>query len=152
MIKNRGCNPDDPEFYNHIHPVEDLLAFIADPTANDDPEDQTLDNDFELRIFTRRWGHDDTYSIKRISSGWEIDNIGISGICDKSGSPYLYENLHHDSVNFPESLPEYMEWLWEQAAEKGLTHKEVQEALNQLGEWISICEKNSPKGIWEAYK
>ena len=26
MLKNRGVDPDDVEFYNHIHSVEDLLA------------------------------------------------------------------------------------------------------------------------------
>lgn len=152
MIENRGVNPDDREFYDHIHPVEDLLAFIKDPNANDDPEDQTLGHAFELKVYSRRWGHTDTYKVNRITSGWEIGNISISGNCDKSGKPYLYENFRQDSINYPESLPGYMDWLWEQAAEQGLTHEQVQESLNQLNEWINDCEKNSPKGIWEAYK
>lgn len=152
MIENRGCSPDDSEFYNHIHPVEDLLAFMDNPKANDDPEDQTIGHEFELKIFTRRWGHDDIYKIKRISSGWEISHMPIFGICDKSGKPYLYENLKHDSVNYPEALPGYMEWLWEQAAEQGMLHGQVQESLDQLGEWIKICEQSSLKGIWEFYK
>ena len=28
MLENRGVPVADPEFYNHIHPVEDLIAFI----------------------------------------------------------------------------------------------------------------------------
>jgi len=152
MIKNRGCKPDSPKFYNHIHPIEDLLAFMDNPKANDDPEDKTIDHEFELKIYTRRWGHDDTYHIKRISSGWIIGNISISGNCDKSGKPFLFENLRHDSINYPEELPEYLEWLWEQAAEQGMGHEQVQDSLNQLGSWIATCEKSSPEGIWEAYK
>jgi hypothetical protein len=152
MIENRGVDPEDREFYNHIHPVEDLLAFMKDPHANDDPEDKTIDHDFEMKIYTRRWGHYDTYKVKRTINGWIIGNLAISGSCDKTGKPYLYANLDHDSINYPEELPGYIEWLWEQASEEGLSHEKVQESLNVLGEWISDCEKKSPKGIWEAFK
>ena len=46
MIKNRRCKPDDPAFYNHIHPIEDLLAFMDNPHANDDPIDKTIGKEF----------------------------------------------------------------------------------------------------------
>lgn len=153
MIRNRGCSPDDPEFYNHIHPIEDLLAFMDDPHANDDQEDITIGHDFTLPVYIRRWEHKGIYKLKRTDSGWYVDYPSISGNCDESGNPFLFENLNHDSVNYPEELSGYMEWLWEQAAEKGLSHEQVQNALDELGEWISTCEKNSPKGeIWEAFK
>lgn len=152
MIKNRGYNPDDPEFYNHIHPIEDLLAFMDDPHANDDPEDVTIGHDFTLSVYTRRWGHEDNYKLKRTESGWHISHISIAGNCDKGGNPFLFENLNHDTVNYPEELAGYMSWLWEQAAKKGLTHEQVQNSLNELGNWISICERKSPGGIWEGYK
>jgi hypothetical protein len=153
MIKNRGCSPDAPEFYNHIHPIEDLLAFMDDPHANDDPKDSTIGHDFTLPVYTRILQHEDIYNLKRTDSGWHIDNLSIAGNCDKSGNPFLFENLNHDSVNYPDELSVYMEWLWEQAAEKGLSHEQVQNALNELGKWISICEENSPNGeIWEAFK
>lgn len=29
MIQNRGCDPDNPEFYNHLHSVEDLLNIVG---------------------------------------------------------------------------------------------------------------------------
>lgn len=152
MIENRGYEPDDPKFYDHIHPVEDLLAFIDDPHANDDPEDTTLNDEFYLDVYTRRWGHDDRYTFKRTENGWFIGNIAINGNCDKTGAPYLYENLRQDSVNYPKSLPGYLEYLWDQAAEEGLSHETVQDSLNILSNWIKVCEKGSPKGIWEAYK
>ncbi len=154
MIENRGCTPDTREFYNHIHPIEDLLAYIEDPHANNDPEDITLGAEFELKIYIRRWGHYDSYELKRTKNGWYIGHLSkpMSGDCDTSGYPFLYENLKHDSVNYPKDLPGYLEWLWEQAAERGMTEVEVQNSINALGEWISVCEKNSPKGIWEGYK
>lgn len=42
MLENRGVPVEDVEFYNHIHPVDDLLKFIDDVNANDDPEDTTI--------------------------------------------------------------------------------------------------------------
>jgi len=152
MIQNRRVSPDEREFYNHIHPVEDLLRFIKDPHANDDPEDQTINHEFEIKIYSRRWEHDDIYHIKRIEDGWEVLHLTLSGVCDKSGRPYIFENLRQDSINYPEALPGYLEWLWEKSAETGLTHEQVQLSLNELGNWISACEKTSPTGIWETYK
>ncbi|MDP8221356.1 MAG: hypothetical protein P9X26_08420 [Candidatus Stygibacter frigidus] len=151
MIENRGFKPDNPKFYDHIHPVEDLLAFIEDPKANNDPEDITMNHEFYLNIYTRRWGHDDKYKITRNEGGWFIGNISLNGNCDKTGSPYLYENLRHDLVNYPHSLPGYLDFLWDQASEQGLSHEGVQEALDQLSSWIKTCEIESPKGIWESY-
>lgn len=152
MIQNRGMKPVDRGFYHHIHPAEDLLKFIEDDQANNDPEDQTLDHDFDLHVFSRRWGRNDLCKLKRISTGWHFAYVGIEGDCDKKGDPFLYKNLDHDSINYPEELPGYFEWLWDQAAESGLTHEEVQRALSQLADWISICEQNSPGGVFSSYK
>ena len=152
MIENRGCSPDDPEFYNHIHPVQDLLKYIDDPHANDDPEDATIGHKFKIDIYSRRWEREDTYTIIRNERGWIVNHISIGGQCDKSGKPYFFENLDHDSINYPEELPGYLDWLWQQAEDEGLSHEQVQDALNQLGTWISLCEKKSPSGIWEGYK
>jgi hypothetical protein len=152
MLVNRGVSPDDPEFYNHIHPIQDLLAFMKDPHANDDPEDQTIDHEFSFRVYSRRWGHDDKYEVKRTSEGWEIRYFVIGGLCNKKGQPFLFENLDHDGINYPEELPGYMQWLWDQAKEQGLSHEQVQEALDQLSNWVSLCEKNTPKDVWEGFK
>lgn len=149
MIKNRGCQPEELEFYRHIHPVEDLLGFIKDRNANDDPSDVTIGIEFYMKIFVRRWDREDTYRIKRTESGWHVEFLSIGGDCDKTGSPYLYMNLNHDGVCYPAQLGEFMEWLWDKAAEKGLKKNEVQRAINQIGTWISLCEKKMPKGIFQ---
>ena len=149
MIKNRGCQPEELEFYRHIHPVEDLLSFIKDSNANDDPSDKTLGAEFKMKIYVRRLGWEDTYRIKRTESGWYVEFLSISGDCDKKGSPYLFMNLDHDGVCYPAQLGDFMEWLWEKAAEKGMEESEVQTAINKLGVWISVCEKKAPKGIFQ---
>lgn len=149
MIKNRGYQPEELEFYRHIHPVEDLLDFIKDINANDDPSDVTIGIEFNMKIYVRRWSGEDTYRIKRTESGWHVEYLGIGGDCDKTGSPYLFMNLDHDGVCYPAQLGEFMEWLWDKAAEKGLKENEVQEAINQIGTWISLCEEHMPKGIFQ---
>lgn len=78
MLENRGVSVEDMEFYNHIHPVDDLLKFIDDVNADDDPEDTTIGEKFTLRIYTRRWGHYDHYSMTRTKNGWNFKEMLIS--------------------------------------------------------------------------
>lgn len=151
MIKNRGVPENTREFYNHYHPVEDLLKFIKDPHANDDPEDQTINHKFKIDIFSRRWGHTDVYHFKRTTKGWLIGSIAGIRECNKRGEPYFFKDLEHDSINYPKGLPGYLEWLWIQAKEKGLTHDQMQNALNELAVWINSCERNTPQGVWDGY-
>lgn len=157
MIENRRCKPRDPHFYEHIHPVEDLLGFIADEHANDDPKDQTVGVEFDFPVYSRRWGHDDTYKIRRTATGWTFRHLqeataGRDG--RKAGKPGtgLFALLDHDSINYPAALPGYLEWLWDQAAEQGLSLAEVQTALSELAAWVSVCEQSSPVGVFEGFK
>lgn len=152
MIKNREAEPEDPLFYMHIHPVEDLLKYIDDPHANDDPKDQTIGQEFEFRIYSRRWGREDTYRIRRTEEGWDVLPISIGGPCDKGGQPFLFKKLHQDFIRYPYGLDGWLEWLWEQAAYKGLSKNEVQTELNELANWVNSTEKNAPSGgVWERY-
>lgn len=152
MINNRGMEPSNKHFYRHIHPVEDLLAFIEDVHANDDPSDQTIGSTFSMKIYTRRWGHEDNYKLTRNEDGWFIQRLTKNGQCDKQGKGILYESLDHELVNYPADLPNYLEWLWNQAAEEGLNEEEVQKSLDDLADWINICEKSTPKGVFKGYK
>jgi len=153
MLKNRGVPPDTVEFYRHVHPVEDLLKFLQDPHANVDPEDVTIGAEFQFRVYSRRWGHDDVYRMKRTKTGWDVRYIAIGGVCDKGGRPYLIENLEHDSIDYPAGLAGWLEWLWLRAKEDGLSQEAVQQALNDLSEWVKQVEHSSPRGgVWEGYK
>jgi hypothetical protein len=157
MVENRRLQPDHPDFYMHVHPVEDLLKFIDEQSANDDPEDQTLNNEFTFEVFSRRWNHADRYKLTRKKSGWIVAHMheitaGRDGRVGGKPGTGLFELLDHDSINYPEELPGYLEWLWEQAAEDGLLHDQVQEALTMLADWTSLLEKNSPRGVFQGYK
>lgn len=149
MVENRGTQPDDPEFYFHLHPIEDLVKFTYNPHANDDPVDQTIDQDFEFRVYTRRWGHNDIYKIKRTASGWFVKADIYSGPCDKACAPVLYELLRHDNVVYPQDVGEWFEWLWEQAKARGLSRDAVQQGLDDIAGWIKLTEESAPDaGIW----
>ena len=157
MLENRELAATHVDFYKHVHPVEDLLRFIENENANDDPVDVTVGHEFEFRVFSRRWGHDDHYTVTRIASGWRFSHMqeieaGRDGRVGGKGGTGLFHLLDHDMINYPEELPGYFEWLWEQAAERGLTHDEVQEAVQQLADWVSACERASPGGAFEGFK
>lgn len=152
MIKNRELPPEHPEYYMHFHPIEDLLKFLDNEHANDDPVDVTIGCEFTFRVYSKRWGHEDTYAVKRTEDGWEINHIAIDGPCDKGGRPFLIGNLRHDSISFPDGLDGWIEWLWSQAETKGLTAEQVQTALQELADWVSQTEKGAPSGgLWEGY-
>lgn len=152
MVHNRGVQPDHPDFYLHIHPIRDLIEFTMNPRANDDPEDQTLGHDFELPIFSRRWKHEDPYRLTRTKSGWDLGTLSVarSGKCDKSARPHFFVSLEHDSVQYPVGTGDWFQWLWDRASQKGLSHDDVQQALNDIARWINETERHAPcTGVWE---
>jgi hypothetical protein len=108
----------------------------------------------KLEVFSHRWGRIDTYTIERTATGWKVFGLirMTEGDCDKTGAPSLFENLDHDSINYPKDLGGYMEWLWQQAEDRKMSEAEIQENLDMLGKWIQTVEKSSPRGgIWESY-
>lgn len=151
MYENREVPVEDIEFYNHLHPVEDLLAFIDDPDANNDPEDTTIGEVFKVRIYTNRWGRYDSYRFKRTDSGWIITGGAAfnqsENLSDKSGKPSLYKALDHDTVCYPQQTGDVLCVIWEEG-KNGASKEELQMHLDDLGEWISSCEKSRPEISW----
>lgn len=139
--------PENPEFYNHVHPVEDLLSYLDDTSANDDPVDQTVGQNFKLGVYTSRWGHRDNYLLTRTKDGWNIEFGAYHGECGKDGSPVLNEILRHDSVSYPQDIGHYMYAIWDRAMSAGLSCEKVQSLLDELGDWISQTEQSAPKHI-----
>lgn len=150
MLENRGYSPEDERFYEHVHPVQDLLKFTEDVHANDDPEDKTIGDTFTMKVYTRRWGHYEHYLITRTNKGWDIQAVATSYTCRKDASKGVNKLLEHDSVCYPKQINEFFKWLWDRAAEDGLSKAEVQKAITQLGKWISECEMSAPRdGVFE---
>ncbi|MGN5648922.1 hypothetical protein [Bacillus sp. Brlt_9] len=147
MIKNRGMEPDNPEFYNHIHPVEDLLSYLDDSSANDDPIDFTLGNTFEFNVYSNRWGHIDRYELTRTENGWHVRHLSYDGEDNMHEMKTLYAAMSHDGIAFPHSVKHYFSSIWQLAEDEGLEYHQVQEMLNRVADWISQTEMNAPRDM-----
>lgn len=145
MIKNREMKPDHIKFYMHVHPVEDLLKFIENEDANRDPEDKTIGHEFKFKVYSHRWGYEDTYIIKRTAYGWHVSFRPTNGPCDKRGYPTLFDNFRYHSIAYPHDLGSWLEELWYKAQDKGLSHDQVKKALDSLSEWVEKVEKTAPR-------
>lgn len=135
--------PNDRDFYNHVHVVEDLLNYLEDNEANNPPVDRTLGASFQMRVHTNRWEHEDTYHLIRNSEGWYISHNTYNARADIEARPTLNRILEHDLVSYPYNLNEYMSRTWHYGA-NGATREQIQEQLNAIAEWISITERNKP--------
>ena len=148
MLKNRGASTSESfEFYNHFHPQEDLVKFVKNPSANvaeTNPVDTTLGEEFNMPVYTKRWGHYDTYTLTRTIDGWNFKFFGISGPCDKEGHPFLYKNLEHDFVSYPSDLKYYISSIWSRA-DQGASKEDVQNLFDKVSRWISLCEEKKPE-------
>ncbi|PLR66898.1 hypothetical protein [Bacillus sp. UMB0893] len=146
-IRIRGMKPEHPEFYHHVRPVEELLNYLDNINANDEPEDQTLGKTFHLDVYTRKWGHYDRYTLIRNEEGWLIQHMSQSEQAGRDAEPILSYVLRHDHVSYPRNLSSIMEDIWYRAAEEGLTEEQVQGMLKEVSEWISMTEQNYPSHI-----
>ena len=99
----------------------------------------------------KRQGSYDIYGIKRNEEGWHVEFISIGGQCNRRGEPYLFRNLAQDGINYPYSLGDYMEFLWNQSKNKN--EKWIQQKLNVISKWICDVERTSPESkFWRSLK
>lgn len=149
MIENRNLQSDHPDFYDHIHPVEDLLSYLEDTTANDDPIDHTMGASFEMKLYTNRWGHYDLYQLTRTKEGWysEFQSYKGEDSVNEFGMKTLFTAMEHDSISYPRDVDYYFRGIWNRARDEGLTHEEVQKMIDRVASWISDTERNAPTDL-----
>ena len=145
LIYNREKNPESEmiEFYDHPDCLNALFKEVknmGDVLSNN--SDDTLNKKIKFNVYTRRWGHTDTYSIKRTVDGWYCEYIAIRGKCKKNGEGGFFMNLDHDSIFYPKDGVSYaMEKLWEDADEGIIDFTELSNRMQQIADWISAVEK-----------
>ena len=117
----------------------------------------SLNEECIMKIFSERWDGEtgrsagrngsnwDEYRIKRTKTGWYIEYIAINGECDKSGEPYLFQNLRQDHISYPHNLPMFMESLWDAVENEKLNQKQLQQELDKFSNWINASEMNKPQ-------
>ena len=116
----------------------------------------SLNEECIIKIFSERWDGEtgrsagrngsnwDEYRIKRTKTGWYIEYIAINGESDKSGEPYLFQNLRQDHISYPHNLPMFMESLWDAVENEKLNQKQLQQELDKFSNWINASEMNKP--------
>jgi hypothetical protein len=150
---NRRPEDDVVVFYDHYHMLTALLDEIRGKGEKMETRgDDTLNKEMKFSVYTRRWGHTDSYKIERTIDGWMVHHISINGKCKKDGEGVLINNLQHDSVFFPEDgVKSALGTLWNDAEDGNLTIEELQEKLQEVADWISSVEKvvgeNQPKWV-----
>ena len=146
LIYNREKDPELEmiEFYDHPDCLNDLLNEIKNQgIVLSNKSDDTLNKNIKFKVYTRRWGHEDVYSIKRTVKGWYCGFISTHGECKKNGEGGLFNNLDHDSIFYPKEAVAYaMEKLWEDADDGVIDFDELAKRVQQVADWISEVEKS----------
>lgn len=113
----------------------------------------TVGKVFRFTVYSRRWGHDDSYRLTLNEDGWRVEflmrTMPRSSNCAPDGKPSLFEYLRHDNISYPSNLGFWMEELWERATKRGLSDDDLQKTLDKLSAWVIQCEKLSPATIDE---
>lgn len=107
-----------------------------------------MTQEFTMNVYTRRHRHEDTYSIERTKGGWKVKHMMSGGDGDKTGFPGLKRCLEQDYVNYPAGIVHYFEKIWELLETEEIDAPQAQVFFNELGEWISTCEKSTPDHIY----
>lgn len=146
MIINRDILPESniKEYYNHYHSLEDLFELLTGThkSFKSFKGDINLNKKLTFKVFSRRWDHEDFYSIERRIDGWYVSHISINGLAKKDGTGSLLMNLKQDSIQFPEEGVKYaFETLWNMADETEMSVDELQNKLQEIADWISAVEK-----------
>ncbi|MCB5543043.1 hypothetical protein LIP56_03040 [Anaerostipes hadrus] len=146
LIYNRERDPEleTIEFYEDPDCLNALLKEVKNQgIVLSNKSDNTLNKKITFKVYTRRWGHENTYSIKRTVNGWYCKYIAIRGECKKNGEGGLFMNLDHDSVFYPKEGVAYaMEKLWEDADDEVIDFDELAKRIQQIADWISAVEKS----------
>lgn len=146
LLYNREKDPELEmlEYYEHPDCLNALLNDVKGKgIILSNESDDTLDKEMPFKVYTRRWGHEDRYSIKRTVNGWYCGYIAISGDCKKSGKGGLFNNLDHDYIFYPKDGVAYaMEKLWEEADDGEIDFDELSKRIQQIADWISAVEKS----------
>jgi len=101
--------------------------------------------EFRIDIFIRRLRHYEIFLIEPTGSGWNLKNFP-NGRSDPNGQGGIIMQLDRNFVNVPPQAGDYLEWLWKQIQiGKIKGQDEIQQMLNDIAGWISICEKATPK-------
>ncbi len=102
---------------------------------------------FEFRLYVSRFKSEFTYRLARTGTGWQLDYKVHSGPTKPDGSPLLLANFEQDGVSYPVGIGDYLEYIWGSLHSGKMSDDEAAEKIQQLGDWVSACEKSQPEWI-----
>ena len=113
----------------------------------------------DLRIFSPRWGHEDTYSVeldhdfmeitmgaRKARAAWR-DNLDP----EWTGEP-IKQIMNNDNIHPPAITQDLFEHVWKDWRYEELSAQEVEEELNEIAKWVNAVTSSKPKTkYWEKY-
>lgn len=112
---------------------------------------------FEVDVYSSRWGHTDVYAINLNRDHMRIGRTGKTAICswvgdrdpkwsgdyENIGNP-LIEILENDSVYPPTVLVRALEHSWMAWRDGTLGDQELQKEVQELFQWVNVVSKSKP--------
>jgi hypothetical protein len=96
------------DFYYHYHMLTALLKEVQGEGVKLCMKgDINLNKTLTFSVYSRRWGHKDTYRMERTIDGWNVNHIAINGKCEKNGEGSLLRNLRQGHIFFPKEGVKY---------------------------------------------
>ena len=113
----------------------------------------------DLEIYSPRWGHDDTYSVRL-----EMDSMEISMNARKAKAKWIerldpewsgdqIENImRNDRIYPPGNIRNLFEHVWEEWRSEEITDEEAEAELKELANWLNTITRSKPDTeFWNQY-
>jgi len=101
--------------------------------------------EFSFAVFSRRWGHTDTYRLTKTETGWDLQHMAHSGPCEPDGSPHLIGNFHQDNIQYPVRVGDFLRFIWGQLHSGEIDAARAQAMIQELADWVTSCEQSQPR-------
>lgn len=113
----------------------------------------------ELRIFSPRWGHEDTYSVELEQDFMEIKMHARKARAtwkDLSDPEWSGESIlgimQNDSIYPPSITQDLFEHAWKSWRNREVSDQELNEELQLLAEWLNTITNAKPRSdFWRKY-
>jgi len=109
----------------------------------------SINGRLSIKVYNNRFSSKVTYKVNKTDDGWYVSYIAMKGDCTPDEIPYFYANFDQNYINYPCNFNESLEWLWEQIDNGEIDREEAQKKLQELADWVSICENSTPK--WKGW-
>ncbi|WP_111636951.1 hypothetical protein [Marinomonas shanghaiensis] len=114
---------------------------------------------FQIEIFSPRWGHNDTYTIKMTNNQMTITAgarsstaINRPNLDPQWTGEELSRILSNDSITAPDNLKDVLEHAWEEWRNGNIKDPDLQNELEILAAWINAITQHKPKSqFWTNY-